>query len=66
MSANIKDAVLKKTYSETAKMSENAELSESLFKIVILGNPGVGKTSYMHKYICGDFGLGYKPTTGGI
>ena len=40
--------------------------SEVLFKVLIIGDALVGKTSFVQKYVHGNPRREYKPTIGGI
>lgn len=40
-------------------------MTEVLFKVIIVGDPFVGKTSFVQKYVSNTFRRDYKMTIGG-
>ena len=40
--------------------------TELNFKIIVIGEPGVGKTSFVNRYVEGTFSTKYKLTIGGM
>ena len=40
--------------------------NDFLRKVLILGAPGVGKSSFMHRYVSGLFWMNYTSTQGGL
>ena len=38
--------------------------SDHLFRIVLIGNAEVGKSSILFKFVCGEFTKNYNPTIG--
>lgn len=38
---------------------------DKLFKIIVVGNPMVGKSSFIFRYVHGRFNARFKPTIGG-
>lgn len=40
-------------------------MTEVLFKVIIIGDPSVGKTSFVQKYVSDTFRRDYKMTIGG-
>lgn len=40
-------------------------MAEHLFKILIVGDGSVGKSSFVHRYVNGQFSKTYKMTVGG-
>lgn len=45
--------------------NKKAKMSEVLFKVLIIGDALVGKTSFVQKYVHGNSRREYKPTIGG-
>ncbi len=43
-----------------------ARMSESVFKVLVIGEPSVGKTSMVARYCYRDWIENYKATVGGI
>ena len=40
-------------------------MEEFLHKVIVIGSPGVGKTSLLERYVNNSFVSDYKPTLGG-
>jgi GTPase SAR1 family protein len=45
-------------------VEETVEMSEKLFKVIIIGDPTVGKTSFVQRYVQDSFKRDYKGTVG--
>lgn len=41
-------------------------MTEILFKVIIIGNPTVGKTSFVQRYVNESYRRDYKMTIGGM
>lgn len=41
------------------------QIAEKLYKIILIGDPGVGKTSFMQRYVRNAYPVNYKMTVGG-
>ena len=44
--------------------ADASEMSERLFKVIIIGDPTVGKTSFVQRYVQDTFRRDYKGTVG--
>ena len=45
-------------------LKEYNRATEKLFKVIIIGDPGVGKTSFIRRYVSNNFRADYKATIG--
>lgn len=45
-------------------LSDYSRGMEKMFKVLLIGDPSVGKTSFVQRYINNDFRLDYKGTVG--
>ena len=46
-------------------MEEVREVKEKLYKVIIVGDSQVGKTTFVYRYVSGKFDPGFKTTVGG-
>lgn len=46
-------------------VAESPKMTERLFKVIIIGDPTVGKTSFVQRYVNDTYKRDYKGTVGG-